>query len=224
MEEERARPFTEEEEAQAAIPEPINPAYFNPNAELPYSFTTDQLRQAMEGFVNFLGFINQQLVGQGIERLESMLMPANFSSVVGEFMGANIPKHCPTLAKNNYHNGHPDLVPADLFPGNSVQHDYRGIEIKASRYLKGWQGHNPENIWLMVFVFDSNRPVDPSKGIGPKPFRFLGVVGNQLAESDWTFAGRSETSRRTITAAINKTGYAKMVDNWLYRIPGSFKV
>ena len=37
-------------------------------------------------------------------------MPANFSSMVGEFMSATIPKYCKTLAKNTYHNGHPDLV------------------------------------------------------------------------------------------------------------------
>ncbi len=37
-------------------------------------------------------------------------MSANFSSMVGEFMTATIPKYCSTLAKINYHNGHPDML------------------------------------------------------------------------------------------------------------------
>jgi hypothetical protein len=44
-------------------------------------------------------------------RLESFFMPANFSSVDSEFMNVSIPQFCPTLAKNTYHTGHPDLLP-----------------------------------------------------------------------------------------------------------------
>jgi hypothetical protein len=33
----------------------------------------------------------------------------------------------------------------------------------------------------------------------------------------WAFSGRSETSRRTITASVTRTGYEKMEANWLYR-------
>lgn len=58
-------------------------------------------------------------------------------------MGSRIPKHCPSIVKNAYHNGHPDLIPAGMFPNNAVQHATEGVEIKASRYLRGWQGHNP---------------------------------------------------------------------------------
>jgi len=69
----------------------------------------------------------------------------------------------------------------------------------------------------MVFVFDSNRPVDEGKGIGPRPFNFRMVVGAELTKDDWLFAGRSETSRRTITASITKSGREKMMANWIYR-------
>jgi hypothetical protein len=87
--------------------------------------------------------------------------------------------------------------------------------------LKGWQGHNPEDVWLMVFVFDSNRPSDVAKGIAPKPFRFLRVVGARLTRQDWLFAGRSATSRRTITASVTPSGFQKMMTNWIYQAPGS---
>jgi hypothetical protein len=140
-------------------------------------------------------------------------MPASFSGMVGEFMSATIPKYCHTLVKNRYHNGHPDLLPAGVFPDDKAQHASQGIEIKASRYLRGWQGHNPEDTWLMVFVFDSNRPADETA----KPFRFIKVVGANLTKRDWLFSGRSETSRRTITASVTETGYLKMMSNWIYQ-------
>ncbi|MEA5623863.1 hypothetical protein [Nostoc sp. UHCC 0251] len=203
----------------ACQPHPIESKGFNLNATLPYGCTIEHIVLAMNNFIEFLGFINQQLYSKEMERLEVMLMPANFSSMVGEFMISNIPKYCSSLVKNQYHNGHPDLIPAGMFPKNSVQHSHIGIEVKASRYQSGWQGHNPEDTWLMIFVFDSNRPSDAVQGIQPKPFRFIKVVGASLTKNDWSFSGRSEISRRTITASVTKSGYQKMMSNWIYKIP-----
>jgi len=192
---------------------------FNPRAKLPYGLTTEHIRRAMNDCVDFLTIINSQLRRRRIQRLETILMPANFSSMVGEFMSAGIPKYCKTLAKNHYHNGHPDLIPAGMFPRDMAQHAKEGIEIKGSRYLQGWQGHNPEDTWLMVFVFESNRPVDAAQGVAPKGFRFLKVAGARLSRKDWLFSGRSETSRRTITASVTPSGYEKMIANWIYQAP-----
>lgn len=207
----------DELELQACIPHPLHPEGFNLNAELPYGLQVEHVRSAMTGFLEFLGFINQQLASRDIQRIETMLMPANFSSIVGEFMAANIPRYCATLAKNRYHNGHPDLIPAGMFENDAVQYTHKGIEIKASRYLRGWQGHNPENVWLMVFVFDSNRPADAAKNVSPKPFRFVEVVGARLTKRDWIFSGRAGASRRTITASVTESGYRKMMRNWIYK-------
>jgi hypothetical protein len=173
----------------------------------------------MQEFNDFLGVINQHLHTKEKPRLESMLMPANFSSIVSEFISSSIPKHYPAIVKNRYHNGHPDLVPAGHYPGDSVRHGDEGIEIKGSRNLRGWQGHNPEDTWLMVFIFDSNRPDDEGRGIEPKPYRFIMVVGERLVKADWLYAGRSETSRRTITASVTRSGYEKMMSNWIYKDP-----
>lgn len=204
-------------ESAACIPHPVDPGGFNSRAQIPYGCTTNHVQSAMNDFVSFLGFINQQLHTREIERFESMLMPANFSSIVGEFMSSSIPRHCSTLVKNKYHNGHPDILPAGRFPKDAAQHADEGIEIKGSRYLRGWQGHNPEDTWLMVFIFDSNRPTDVANGINPKPFRFIAVFGARLTKEDWLFSGRSEQSRRTITASVTKSGYQKMRTNWIYR-------
>ena len=211
-----AAPANDPAELAACTPAPIRRDGFNPAATIPYGCTVDHLRKTMEEFVDFLGFINRQLNTKGILRFEAMLSPANFSSMVGEFAVSTLPKHCPTLAKNLYHNGHPDLLPVGLFAGDSLQHGTEGIEVKGSRYGRGWQGHNAEECWLMVFVFDSNRPADVGKGVAPRPFVFRDVYLGRLGKDDWVFSGRKEGSRRTITASVTRSGFEKMGRNWLY--------
>lgn len=202
-------------------PESPDPHYFNAKAVIPFGLKPEHICKAMKEFTDFLGFLDLQLFTKQMPRFEDFLMPANFSSMVGEFMGANIPKYCKSVVKNRYHNGHPDLLPAGKYPRNSAQHaGADGIEIKASRYAKAWQGHNAEDVWLMVFVFQSGRPTDAAKGIQSVKFRFLSVLGALLTKQDWQFAGRSETSRRTITASVLPCGYNKMAANWIYRAPG----
>ncbi len=76
----------------------------------------------------------------------------------------------------------------------------------------------------MVFVFDSNRPEDVAKHLPPKPFRFVQVAGARLTKRDWIFSGRSEKSRRTITASVTESGYTKMMRNWIYKDFGILEV
>ena len=59
-------------------------------------------------------------------------------------------------------------------PENAAQHaGADGIEVKASRYLRGWQGHNPEDVWLMVFVFESGRPSTCTRPRNARYFDFM---------------------------------------------------
>jgi hypothetical protein len=210
----------EELERAARVPEPVYPEGFNRGVDLPYGLTVEHVQRAMQEYVDFLGLINGQLHTKQFERLEAMLMPANFSSMVGEFMNSGIPKHCPTLVKNRYHNGHPDLLPAGRYEGDAAQHGTDGIEVKGSRDTGGWQGHNPEKSWLMIFVFDSNRPADILAEVPPRPFRFLAVLCAQMELEDWNFSGRSDDSRRTPTAGTDRSGTAKLRKSWIYRAPG----
>jgi len=99
---------------------PVRKDKFNAGAVLPYGLTIEHVYLAMNEFVNFLGYINQQLNSKSIQRFESMLMPANFSSMVGEFMTSTIPKHCTTLAKNQYHNGRTRPAPEGTVPCKSA--------------------------------------------------------------------------------------------------------
>lgn len=213
---ERDTQYLELEHA-ACTPKPLNQGGFNPSAQIPYGLTVANVKNAMQDFIDFLSFINTQLNTKAMDRLESFLMPANFSSMVGEFMNAAMPKYCDSIVKNKYHNGHPDMLPKGIYPGDSILHAEQGIEVKGSRYDKGWQGHNPEDVCLMVFVFDSNTARDESLGKLPRPFEFKKVLLGQLTKDDWKFAGRSSTSRRTITASVTPSGAAKMEANWIYR-------
>lgn len=199
---------------------PLSPEmkFLNKNAQLPHGVKPEHIFKAMAEFTNFLGIINGELKRKKSKQFEYILMPANFSSVVGEYMNSSIPMFCKSVAQNGFHNGHPDIIPKGQFPNDAVQHSQTGIEIKASRYLRGWQGHNPEEVFLMVFCFESSNPNDIPKNIPPKPFRFLKVVAANLLKEDWKFAGRSSTSRRTITAAVTKSGFEKMESNWIYRV------
>ena len=206
-------------------PKLVVPNGFNANCKIPYGLSSGHIKSSLDDFIDFLGFMNRQLITKKIPRLETFLMPAGFSSLVGEFMNVRIPVYCETLVKNKYHNGHPDLIPAGKFPDDSVQHSTVGIEVKGSRNRSGWQGHNPEKIWLMVFVFDANSANDEAQAIKrgeqpvARPFKFVEVLGAQLEHADWQFSGRSATSRRTITATIKPSGYEKMAANWIYRDP-----
>lgn len=206
-------------------PVPVSSSGINPGCEIPYGVEPRHILQSLADFVDFLGFMNRQLITKAIPRLETFLMPASFSSLVGEFMNVRLPLFCPEVVKNRYHNGHPDLIPAGYYPGDAVQHSTVGIEVKGSRNRSGWQGHNPENVWLMVFVFDANSANDETEALRrgkrplPRPFRFVEVLGAQLEFDDWQFAGRAGESRRTITATVKPSGYTKMAANWIYRDP-----
>ena len=125
-------------ELEACTPADLDAGVFNEAATLPFGLSLGHVASAMGDFLTFLGFINGQLYTKQMQRLESMLMPANFSSIVGEFMTSRIPKYCAGLVKNRYHNGHPDLVPSGVFPNDAIRHTSIGIAIKASRYSRGW--------------------------------------------------------------------------------------
>lgn len=209
-----------EQEIKAATPKPLDGSCFNANPVLPHSLSSEDVANAMKDFIEFISSINNALVHKDLPRLESVAMPANFSSLVGEFMHRQIPEYCPNLVQNSFHNGHPDMIPAGRYDEDSIQYGDHGVEVKASRYRGGWQGHNVEECWLMVFHYDSNSPNDEEP---IRPFEFKGVFVGELEEGDWSFSGRGRDSRRTITASVLASGRDKMTDNYIYDVeqPGS---
>lgn len=90
-------------ERAACIPKLVERGNFNDLAVIPYGCAIEHIYEAMQAFAHFLQVVNLELNTNGMSRLESLLMPANFSSIVSEFMNSSIPRFCPTLAKNGYH-------------------------------------------------------------------------------------------------------------------------
>ncbi len=212
-----AQQMPSELDRAACTPAPIKLNCFNEHALLPHGLTLSNIQNAMNDFISFVGFVNEELLFKEIDRLENILMPASFSTVVGEYIVSAIPKHCHFLVKNRFHNGHPDLIPKDKYPGNRQDRAPDGIEIKASRRADKWEGHNCENVWLIGFRFECNSMNDDLTSVPPKPFRFLGVLGAQLTLSDWKQYKRKGKSKRTPTASVLKSGLDKMRANWIYR-------
>ena len=207
-------PLISYSELDACKATPVDPNKFNSVADLPHGLKIEHVEKAMSDFCDFLTLINGQLHSSELARFESFLMPAKFSSIVGNFLIMRIAEHCPSLVKNTHHNGHPDLVPVDEYKDNAVLHGDQGIKVKGSRYETGWRGHNAKDTWLMVAVFDVNSPNDPDP---VRPFRFRRLLGAQLEQSDRSESGHGEESRRTTTASVLATGVQKMTANWIYR-------
>jgi len=64
------------------VPEPVERGGFNDLAVIPYGCTIEHIYEAMKAFTHFLRVVNVELNANGMSRLESLLMAANFSSVV----------------------------------------------------------------------------------------------------------------------------------------------
>ncbi len=110
---------------------PIRDEFFNPLAFLPYELPVSAVKATLEETHRFVYLLNKMLSRQTGIRIEDTLMPATFSGMLSEFIVRQLDRHCTTLTRNLYHNGHPDLIPAGFYPGNAVQYGHEGVEIKA---------------------------------------------------------------------------------------------
>lgn len=195
--------------------------FLNRDAELPYGLTVREVQWAMNETYGLLYDLNGFLVRQGHERLEDMLLGNSFSGVVSEVIVRALVKHSKTLTRNLQVGGHPDLILRGRHESDRVLRAPDGIEVKVSRQAGGWQGHNPEKVWLLIFRYkkldelsEQNKPVEERE-----PLTFVEVLGAKINKSDWSFSGRSGESRRTITASITRAGMTRLRSNPIYRDP-----
>lgn len=112
-----------------------------------------EVRAALEDLYDFLSNVNTFLTGNGWDRLEETLSAATLSGVISEMVVQSLSKHSATIIKNQWHNGRPDLVRRGMYPWDAVLSGQEGVEVKASRNQSGWQGHNVESGWLMIFQY-----------------------------------------------------------------------
>jgi hypothetical protein len=155
-----------------------------------------------------------EAIEHGWERLEETLSAATFSGVISELFVAGVSKRSATIIANQYHNGRPDLIPRGVYPDDKCPRGDEGIEVKASRRSAGWQGHNKESGWLMMCQYSVDIGTEPASE--REPTRVVRVLCARLDESDWSFSGRKEGSRRTPTATISKV---KLIASVVYLEP-----
>lgn len=196
----------------------IYPQAINRQAVIPYGLTVEEVVAAMNDVYDLLFAVNEALVSKGYERIEEIMLGNSYSGLISELTVKALAKHSRTLTRNLKIGGHPDLIPVDLYPGNAVLHGDEGIEVKTSLQAGGWQGHNPERAWIMVFQYAVDVETEPMTE--RMPFQFVRVMLARLDQNDWSFSGRTGTSRRTPTASIRKSGTDKLDTNPLYTIPG----
>jgi len=189
-----------------------NPKYWVQKAQLGYGLTTEEIRLAVEAIYDFLHAINGALDQHDLGLFENLALGNTFSGLISEVLVKSIAKHSKTLVRNRYVGGHPDLLPSKHPKGDNQLRCDQGIEVKTSKQSGGWQAHNPEAGWLMVFRYELATSAS-------KPTRFVQILSAELALEDWSLAERGKASRRTRTCSINQRGVEKLRSNPVYQEP-----
>lgn len=195
----------------------VDPDGLNRQLTLPYEMTSEEIALAVQQVYNILHSIDAALRAGDADRLEEFMHPANFSFLLSELVVGGLARYCKGLVKNSHHNGHPDLLPVGVYPGDAILRAEDGVEVKCSRNMAGWQGHNAEDSWILVAVYKLDVTTEPPEDRWPTFFQRVMIA--RLEKSDWSFSGRGEGSRRTPTASILKSGTKKLVDGTIYAQP-----
>jgi len=196
--------------------------YFNPNANLPYSVTPEEVGEAIREFYDFYGDLNEFLLAEDHGRLETVLRANNaLSDFVGNVATEELANVSDALIVNQKPDGFPDLLPIDndeyAAEDYDIHHGEEGIETKCSKSNGGWQAHNNESAWFIVFRYTRGDPEETIEDM--EPIRFVQVLTANLDEDDWSHSGRSDESRRTITSSIVGSGMHKLRSNPIYEDP-----
>jgi len=199
-----------------ARPTQLDPRYVNRCVVLPYGLRVDEVEKAVAETYRVFHGLNDFLVGGGFRPLEELLLGNSLSGIISEFLVKNLARASHTLEANMKVGGHPDLLPKGHYSSNLVLKGDQGIEVKSSIQPGGWQGHNPEDCWLMVFRY----AIGEQEAGDRLPLTFVEILCAEIKRSDWSFSGRKGSSRRTPTASITASGVEKLRRNFLYRLPG----
>lgn len=186
---------------------------------LPYHLRPQDVLRMVEDLHELLHDLNAQLDSKGYDRLEELLDPAGFSGLISRSVVDGIAKFSRALAKNRYHNGYPDLLPKNTYPGDSVQHGVLGgLEVKASRNAGSWQAHGPRGGWFCIVQFSIDK--DEAKAVRDRePTTVSGVYIAELTADDWSWQPAGEGRIRSGTASILPAGREKLRENAVWVDP-----
>ena len=197
-------------------PTHLDITYVNRRVQLPYGLQVSEVERGVAETYRLFHGLNDFLIQGGFRPLEELLLGNSLSGIISEFLVKNVALASQAMEANMKVGGHPDLLPKGHYSSNLVLKGDEGIEVKSSIQRGGWQGHNPEDCWLMVFRYAIGQQ-DNGETV---PLTFLEILCAKLVRTDWSFSGRKGASRRTPTASITSTGVEKLRSNFLYRLPG----
>lgn len=200
----------------------FNENWFNPDAELPYGVSPEEIKTTITEFYDFYGDLNEFLLREDHGRIETVLRANNaLSDFIGNAATEELAQASDELVINQKQDGFPDVLPRTN--NNYAAEEYRvhhgdeGIETKCSKSNGGWQAHNNESAWFVVFRYERGDPDTSVEEMAP--IEFTQVLAANLDEDDWSHSGRSDGSRRTITSAIISSGMYKLRSNPVYEDP-----
>ncbi len=197
-------------------PTQLDTEYINRKVDLPYDLKIGEVIKAVSETYRLFNGLNDFLMTGGFRPLEELLLGNSLSGILSEFLVKNIARASHALVANLKVGGHPDLLPKGYYASNLILKGAEGIEVKSSIQKGGWQGHNPEKCWLMVFRYILGKQGKDDV----VPLTFVEILCAKLTKKDWSFSGRKGASRRTPTASITTSGVEKLRSNFLYRLPG----
>jgi hypothetical protein len=193
----------------------LDPQFVNKRAILPYGLTVTEVERSISETYRLYDGLNAFLTSNGFRPLDELLLGNTLSGIVSEFLVKNIARESLTLEANLKVGGYPDLLAKGHYSSNMILKGEEGIEVKCSKQDGGWQGHNPEECWIMIFRYTIGEESHDKK----IPLTFIEILCAKLLKTDWSFSGRNGTSRRTPTASITRSGVEKLRLNFIYRVP-----
>ena len=193
-----------------ATPQPDS---FNKNTLLPYELRLADFELAMQDVYDLLFDINNSLVERGLQRLEETVRAAIFSGILSDALTASLSRHARVLTANEFHNGHPDLIPQGRYSNNAVAAGDDGVEVKVTKGSGAVDTHGARNAWLCVFRYRVDSQTQPVAD--RMSTKITEVLLAQLTIDDYRRNPRGELGTRT--ASPNKQGLLKLRANRVYR-------
>ncbi len=186
---------------------------FNPVATFPYQLRPEDFQLAIKDVYDLLFDINTALLDRDLKRLEETVRPAIFSGILSDAVSASLAKHSRVLTLNQYHNGHPDLVPGGRYAHDSIPAGDDGVEVKATKGTGAVDAHGARAGWFCVFRYTVDSVTEPA--VDRHPTRFTEILLAQLTVDDFRRNARGELGTRT--ASPNREGLLKLRENWVFR-------
>jgi transcriptional regulator with XRE-family HTH domain len=173
---------------------------------LPIDLTHDQLQNAFNRTQLMVHQINQNMLLELGQSLQTFIQGNNFSGLVSNLLSNAIDQS--SDYKHNHHQRYPDLIHQNI---------NEGLEVKTTINIgKGGESHNGHGGWHMITCYNFLANGD----IVFVHIMFAQLIGHQHSNSDWSYLGskvnQQTGSRRTETYTTNGQGTTKLRDGSVY--------